>query len=108
MSRLEIAEPVQTFLRIKNGDEYAISKVIDDELYRRRCHALRTALDGTRGMIRDKKGSAQAQFRYSIPLEEFNALLMQNDPDAQAWYHDRNDRRALHRLVARFPHWKVI
>lgn len=108
MSRLEIAEPVRTLLNIKNGDEYTITKVINDDVYRRRCHELRTALNGTRGMIRDKKGSAQAQFRYSIPVEEFNALLMQGDPDAKAWYFDKNDKRALHRLVARFPHWKVI
>ena len=108
MSSLEIAEPVQTLISVKNGDEYGITKIIDDDLYRRRIHELRTALGGTRGMIRDAKGRAQAQFKYSIPVEEFNALLMQNDPDAKAWYFDKNDKRALARLVARFPHWKVI
>lgn len=108
MSRLEIDEPVQTFLNIKNGDEYTITKVIDDDVYRRRCHELRTALDGSRGMVRDGKGSAQAQWRWSIPFEEFNALLMQGDPDAEAWYRDANDRAALHRLVARYPHWRVV
>ncbi len=108
MNRLEVSEPVQTFMRIKNGDEYTISKVIDDDVYRRRCHALRTALGGTKGMIRDRHGSVQAQFKYSIPVEEFNALLMAGDPDAKAWYFNKDDKPALNRLVARYPHWKVI
>lgn len=106
-SALEVDGAVQTFLRIKNGDEYTISKVIDDDLYRRRCHEIRTALGGTRGLIRDRRGSALAQFKYSIPVEEFHALLLIGDPDAEAWQRDKNDTRALHRLVQRYPHWKV-
>lgn len=107
MGALEIDDAVRTFLRIKNGDEYTITKVIDDDVYRRRCHELRTALGGTRGLIRDKKRSALAQFRYSIPVDEFDALLMAGDPDALAWSMDKNDKRALHRLVQRYPHWRV-
>ena len=33
-SALEVDGAVQTFLRIKNGDEYTITKVIDDDVYR--------------------------------------------------------------------------
>lgn len=106
-SRLEVDNPVQTLIRIKNGDEYTISKVIDDDVYRRRCYELRQQLYSSRGMIRNKRGAAQAQFRYSIPVDEFAALLMAGDPDALAWQNDKNDRAALHRMVARFPHWKV-
>lgn len=94
-------------MNIKNGDEYTITKIINDEVYRRRCHELRTALGGTRGMIRDKHGSVQAQYKYSIPQDEFFALLMAGDEDAKAWYYNRNDKKALHRLVARYPHWGV-
>lgn len=107
MGALEVDDAVGTFLRIKNGDEYTITKVIDDETYRRRCHELRSALGGTRGMIRDARGSALAQFRYSIPIDEFDALLMAGDPDALAWSADKNDRIALRRLVRRYPHWRV-
>ena len=107
MSGLEVADPVQTFLNIKNGDEYTITHVIDDDVYRRHCHEIRTALGGTRGMIRDKHGSAQAQLKYKIPQAEFFALLMQHDPDAEAWYHNANDKAALRRLILRFPYWKV-
>ena len=107
MGALEIADAVRTFLRIKNGDEYTITKVIDDDVYRRRCHELRTALGGTRGLIRDRKGSPLAQFRYSIPVDECDALLRAGDPDALAWSMDKNDKRALHRLVQRYPHWRV-
>jgi len=107
MSSLEIAEPVQTFLNIKNGDEYTITHVIDDDVFRRRCHELRTALGGTRGMIRDKHGSAQAQLKYQIPQPQFFALLMQHDPDAEAWYYNKDDKAALRRLILRFPYWKV-
>ena len=107
-SSLETADLIQTLVRAKNGDEYAISKIINDDVYRRRIHELRKLLKDPKGMVRDKRGSAQAQFKYSIPLEEFNALLMQDDPDAKAWYFDKNDKRALARLVARYPHWKVV
>ena len=107
MGALEIDDAVRTFLRIKYGDEYTITKVIDDDVYRRRCHELRTALGGTRGLIRNKRGSALAQFRYSIPVDEFDALLMAGDPDALAWSANKNDKRALHRLVQRYPHWRV-
>ena len=53
MGALEIDDAVRTFLRLKNGDEYTITKVIDDDVCRRRCHELRTALGGTRGLIRN-------------------------------------------------------
>lgn len=107
-AQLEVDNAVATFLDIKNGDEYTITKVIDDDLYRRRCHELRTALTGTKGLIRNKKGSAMALFRYSIPIDEFEALLLAGDKDAMDWSLDKRDRKALHRLVERYPHWKVI
>lgn len=43
----------------------------------------------------------------SIPEDEFFALLMQDDPDAFAWWKDPKDKKALRRLVKRFPYWKV-
>lgn len=106
-SKLEVDNAVQTLINIEHGDEYTIRKVINDDVYRRRCHELRQQLYSSKGMIRNKHGSAQAQFKYSIPVDEFAALLMSGDPDALAWQRDKNDRAALHRLVARFPHWKV-
>lgn len=108
MSGLAVENPVQTLLSIENGDEYTLSKVINDDVYRRRCQEIRNELTGTKGMIRDKHGSVQAQWRLSIPADEFYALLMSGDPDAEAWYRDKNDKKALARLVARYPHWKVI
>lgn len=107
MSGLTVENPVQTLMSIERGDEYTISKVINDDVYRRRCHSIRKELEGTKGLIRDGRGSVQAKWKLSIPADEFYALVMSGDPDAVAWERDKNDKQALNRLVQRFPYWRV-
>lgn len=88
-----------------NPDKGELVKIIDDRPYQEYC-AQRRAETGD-GFIRDKKGSAVARLTLSIPVEEFAALLAIHDPDAEAWWADNQDRRALRRLVARYPHWQI-
>ena len=104
MHPLFVNNPVQTFLHIKNGDDVTIEKVIENEHYQKQCYELRKHLD--KGMIKER-GQTVARYALSIPMDEFGALLAAGDGDAIAWWTDKNDKKALRRLLDRYPYWRV-
>lgn len=80
-----------------------LRKIIDDTDYAEECAALRRA--NGKGFLKGATGETLGRRVWSIPLEEFNALLMVGDPDASAWWADPNNKTARRRLAQRFPHW---
>lgn len=90
---------------MRDASDWVVRKFIDDSVYRERTQAMRNHLGD--GKVRNARGECMAVRTLSIPEDEFFALLMQDDPDAFAWWKDPKDKKALRRLVKRFPYWKV-
>ena len=84
------------------GDELVLTRSFDRADFEQNCAALRRALGD--GMMRNERGAAVARRSFSIPVEEANMLLAQNDADFVEWW-NTDSTPALARLIVRFPHW---
>ena len=92
-------------LEMKSASEWVVRKIIDDTPYQKRSYDMRKQFGD--GRARDSKGRTMAVNCASIPIDELSALLLQDDPDAVAWWKDKNDRKALRRLLERYPYWRI-
>lgn len=92
-------------LRI-NGDNYELISSFNKTALESQGQSIKNMRGN--GIIRDNKGVAQGRHVASIPVEEDAYLRIINDPDYMEFINDPSGAtKAWHRLLERFPHWKI-
>jgi hypothetical protein len=86
------------------GDDVKVSRTYRTDPYERDSHE---HLKGAgKGFLPDSKGRHAARAILRIPVDDAMYLRSVHDPD-WAVFEALGDRRAMRRLLARFPYWRA-